>query len=176
MIACAVVNCALPAHVRGFCRAHYQRILKWGHTKPDLPINRRMMIGRRAESLIASHLAGSWGRTVERQDYYAPFDLLIDGTHRVELKTAQPSMHRGKPHWRFNIHRHGKLVENCDFYLFRLEKVPFSKAAIHLVVPAPIGKKTIIFSFRSLLSDGSQYVSDFYRLARGEMPPRERAA
>lgn len=114
------------------------------------------------------------GRNIIFMGYYAPYDFLVDGKWRIEFKYGFPQNPKGNLlHWRFNIHRHGKLKEECDFYVFRLLDVPYSKAAINLLVRSPIGRKTFSISFRQLLSEGSEYVKDFKSLMRGELSNRK---
>lgn len=98
---------------------------------------------------------GVW---VKKMHYACDFDLLVDRGYKVEVKTAGMQMKcGGVPVWKFNIQRHGALREKCDFYIFRLEGVPFSKAAIHLLLSAPLGRKTVLISMRSLITKYSKY-------------------
>jgi hypothetical protein len=124
----------------------------------------RTAIGLRGERLVYQLLAHVYGRKVKRMPYMSPFDLLVDGA-RVEVKTATLK----RQQWLFNLHRHGKLSESTDWYILRLEGVPLSKAAIHLLLRAPAGKTTIAVTLRSLLNGQSAWADDFKRFARGEM-------
>jgi len=132
-------------------------------------------MGSIAEYKVGS-LLSSYGRKVERQTWASPFDLLVDG-YRVEVKCAKPQVRRGSgiPQWQFNIHRHGILSEHADFYILRLEKVPFTKAAIHMLLRAPLGRLTVIISFRSLLNGQAIHVADFYSFAHGQLPEQKAA-
>lgn len=60
-----------------------------------------------------------------------------------------------------NIHRHGIVDESqVDFYVFRLDGQPvyfFGKAAIYLIIPAPLNMKTAVISPRSLLNHWSKF-------------------
>lgn len=100
--------------------------------------------------------------------YTAPFDLLIDSSLRIEVKTSQMQIVKGVPGWRFNIHRHGSVNETkVDKYILRLEGVPYTKAAIHLLVDAPIVTPTIKISLRSLLDRYSPLVTAFNEFCAG---------
>ena len=118
------------------------------------------------------------GRKVSKQKYLERFDLLVDG-YRCEVKCAKP--HKDGEYgidWLFNIHRHGLIKEDAvDFYILRLEDVPYSKAAIHMVFKAPLGIATTLISVRSLLNQHyAKAVSDFYALANGLLGQRVEAA
>lgn len=92
------------------------------------------------------------GLKFEAAGFHSPFDGLVNGK-KVEVKSANP--HAGRLHttWMINIQRNGKLNEReVDFYIFRLSGVPEFKNAIHLVVPAPLGKYTVAITMRSLLT------------------------
>lgn len=124
-------------------------------------------LGRTAETAIAQNLR-DYGRVVQVRKHKSPYDLLVDGM-RIEIKCSDVRVIRDVPTWWFNIHRHGVLNEQCDFYIFRLENVPFSKYAIHLLYKAPLSTPVASVSFRSLLSRDAIAVVDFYRFARGEL-------
>jgi hypothetical protein len=124
-------------------------------------------LGRTAEKNVAKILR-FYGRTVCVQRHKSPFDLLVDG-FRAEVKCAEMRMVEDAPSWTFNIHRHGVVSEQTDFYIFRLEHVPFSKYPIHLLYRAPLNTHVACVSFRSLLSRDAIAVVDFYRFARGEL-------
>src|ERR1700690_3352708 len=100
--------------------------------------------------LKVAKLLNQYGRSARVTQYSSPFDLLVDGW-RIELKSSEP---RGQNvEWNFNIHRHGILNEvNVDFYILRLEKVPGSKAAVHLLFKSPVKTPTIRISFRSVIN------------------------
>lgn len=86
-------------------------------------------------------------RPVHMAPYHSPFDLLVR-SFKVEVKCAKPI----KGEWKFNIHRHNKVKEsNVDFYILRLDKFPYSKKAMHLVLKAPLRKPTVTVTIRSLL-------------------------
>lgn len=97
-------------------------------------------------------LLSQFGHTVRKMPYIGKYDLLVDDKHRVEVKCSSCSNKDVRPTWIVNFHRHGKLDEsNVDFYIVRLEDVPFSKQSIHLLFFAPIKRPTIRFTFRSLI-------------------------
>ncbi len=111
------------------------------------------------------NLLRHYGLRYKVMNYNDPFDLLISNKYAVEVKTAHRQV--GENFWRVNIHRHGKVEETgVDFYLFRLVNVPYSNAAIHLLEAAPVGKKVITISFRSLLNGKSESIARFYRFVR----------
>jgi hypothetical protein len=94
-------------------------------------------------------------RGTKRAKYGDPYDAIYKGC-RIEIKCSEFD---GKK-WRFNIHRHGKLKEHeVDVYVLRLEgcKIFGGKAALHLVLPAPIGSPTVQITLRSLFSRYAQY-------------------
>lgn len=127
----------------------------------------KQSIGRKAETRVR-YLLERYGRKVSERTYNAPFDLLVDGK-RVEVKAAEPrpdQQHGLK--WCFNIHRHGIVSELTDYYILRLQSVPFTKASIHLLLKAPLNVSTIAISVRALLNQQyAKEVADFYEFARG---------
>lgn len=131
----------------------------------------RQELGRDAEYNVYALLLAN-KRSCEMQRHSAPFDLLVDGW-AVEVKVAQFQLRKGKPTWQFNIHRHGRVQERCDFYILRLEGVPYSKAAVHLLLRAPLCRPTISVTFRSLISKYSVANVDFRSFLRGDFGVRE---
>lgn len=124
---------------------------KYDCTLPEVP-----MTGRNGEMVVNNWLRNR-GYESELTSYHSPFDLRCNGK-RVEVKCAKYC--HGE--WVFNIHRKGVLNESeVDVYIFRLEQVPDSKAAIHLILPAPIGITTIKMTLRSLLTRYGQYFNKF---------------
>lgn len=112
-----------------------------------------MNYGVVSEKKVEAWLRGH-GLRVERRQYNSPHDMLVNGK-RVEIKTARKRLDGV---WAVNIHRHGKVDETgTDFYIFRLERIPGFKYAIHLVVPSPVATPTINFSLRSLLTRWGVY-------------------
>jgi hypothetical protein len=59
---CAVEDCARPPLVRGWCNAHYQRVLKFGSPRADLPLRprRRVRIDECACSVEGCGRAARW--------------------------------------------------------------------------------------------------------------------
>lgn len=102
------------------------------------------------------------GFKVSLAGYYAPFDILVDEKLRFEVKTC-PGVHKnGKPSWSFNIHRHGKISEETDYYVLRLENVPFAKRkAIHLLLKAPLETPTITMEPMTLMTRYAKYADAF---------------
>lgn len=115
--------------------------------------------GREAVYAVAAWL-GAHGYPVSIQkEHTSPFDLLCAGK-RIEVKVSprRPSDNI----WFFNIHRHGIMSEGAvDVYILRLENVPDFKYAIHLIIPAPIGKATVQISLRSLITRFGRYYNRF---------------
>jgi len=100
------------------------------------------------------------------------WDILVDDRWHVEVKTARPRDIDGRPTWVFNIHRHGILDESkVDLYVLRLEKVPYSKAAIHLLIPSPLRVFTLEVSFRKLLNGFGRYSEPFREFCRTGQNP-----
>lgn len=104
------------------------------------------------------------GVRVQTALYKDKYDLLLNGRIRIEVKTGKPRWVKGVPTWCFNIHRHGVLDESAvDFYVLRLEGVPYFRNAIHLLRKAPIGAKSVVVSLGSLLA-GNNEARDFQAL------------
>ena len=122
-----------------------------------------------AERSIAEILASS-GRKTKRMGSNSPFDILCDG-RKIEVKTARSRMINRKsrtPSHRFNIHRHNILRERCEFYILRLEKA-IGEAAVYILMPAPIRRKTFAISKLSLeRGEWNKNIEDFHRLCAGK--------
>ena len=98
------------------------------------------------------------GYRVEASSYLCPFDLLVNGCVRVEVKRAAFSRNR----WVVNIQRHNGLNEQgVDIYIIRLEKAPGLPCATHLIMKAPLGKPTVTITFRSLLTKYAKHFNDY---------------
>lgn len=138
---------------------------------------RKQGIGLRAEERVAGLLRQAYGRSVIQCAYNNPYDLVVDG-FRVEVKCGAPQKDgQYSLVWNFNLHRHGVLSEQTDLYLMRLEKVPYSGAAIHMLFRAPLGVTMLCVSMRALLNqDFAVAVADFYALAKGTYGQKEVAA
>src|ERR1700730_8599466 len=89
------------------------------HAKPRTAHD-RYGIGHGGEWKVLQ-LLRAYDRKVSLNRTY--FDILIDGSLKVEVKTATPSQTKT---WVFNIHRHGEMpTKHPDVYILRLEKIPF---------------------------------------------------
>ena len=95
------------------------------------------------------------------------FDLLVDGW-RIDVKTGKMD---ACFEWTFNIHRHGVLKEDLiDFYILRLEGVPGTKGGwpVHLLLRSPVGRKTMRYTVRSLISGDAVQAVEFRKFAKGD--------
>lgn len=101
------------------------------------------------------------GFNCQHMGVYNPFDVLVDGKIRIEVKSASMNRHG---EWKFNIHRHGVLDESeVDFYVFRLDGIPHHPNGAHLMAKAPLGTKVFRVSIRSLLTGVHNHlVTQFY--------------
>ena len=103
--------------------------------------------------------------------YYDRIDMNVDNW-RVELKAARPQTNAQLTmYWNFNLHRHGKISqEPPDFYLLRLEQVPYTKNAIHFVIRGDIKIKTFRIGMNGLLSqDYAENARMFNQLRDGTL-------
>ena len=115
--------------------------------------------GREGVYAVAAWLGNSGYPAAIPKRHTSPFDLLCAGK-RIEVKVSPRRPYDNK--WFFNIHRHGILSESeVDVYILRLENVPDCKAAIHLIIPAPIGKPTVGITIRSLITRFGRYYNRF---------------
>lgn len=116
---------------------------------------RKQANGLKGEEIVYQYLCSICGRDVHKMPYNSYFDMLVDGI-RVEVKTGKPRIQNKNLDmisWQFNIHRHGKMPEKQpDCYVLRLEDVPYSDHAIHLLYLGPLTIPTIYISIRSLLA------------------------
>jgi hypothetical protein len=110
--------------------------------------------GHRGEQLVYQQLVSIFGRDAHKMSARAPYDLIVDGI-RVDVKTGFPRRQYAKYDlisWQFYIYKDGaspKIQPDC--YVLRLEDLPYSKHAMHLVCLAPIQSPTINISIASLL-------------------------
>lgn len=102
------------------------------------------------------------------------FDLLVDGSLRIEVKAAEAQHKdaRKVDEWVINIHRHGKLPsitparyingfeEEPDYVLVKLYGMKPFTYGLTLSIPYAYikHKKTIRFSLRSLISKWSRFI------------------
>lgn len=171
---CTMDGCENAEIAKGLCQKHYQQARKSAYIGAAPRVLRHtdglpQRAGLRAQITIRS-LLSSYGRTVKKMPYTSSYDLLVDDW-RCEIKDAKPRVDgAGGKKWFFNIHRHGELKEDCDVYIFRLEDVPGFKKSVHLLLPAPIGLKSMAFTLRSLIETAAPLVDNFKAFARGQWP------
>ncbi len=133
----------------------------------DRPLSKHIRLARDFESRFGCRCKEA-GREAIWQGHESPFDYLVDGW-RIELKVALPQKAKYGPFWKFNIHRHNALKENkVDFYVLRLQDVPFTRYDLHLLLKAPLKKKVLQFSVRSLMDGYGLYGREYHRFMRGE--------
>lgn len=75
--------------------------------------------------------------------FKCPYDLLLNGKVRLEVKSCGIQARKG---WKFNLHRHGKLQPEVDFYVLvipPIEAINFKKFTI-LVVPSSEVNGTLV--------------------------------
>lgn len=134
------------------------------------------------KGMMAVYVALQKGGAPSLAGYYAHFDIMVRERIRLEVKTCTglQRSHYGRA-WQFNISRHGKISEETDFYVLRLENVPLSKAAITLLLKAPLRRSTIVISTRQLLEgkwtdaikDWRRFVKDPDAFFPAPEPPHE---
>lgn len=107
--------------------------------------------GLKGQETVRNFLLSRGIKPVKRMPYNWSYDLDVAGD-RIEVKTAEYIKKGVSEGWQFAIHRHGKLSDECDFYILRLQKLPWTKAkAIYMLVPSPIKTKTIYIGMLDLL-------------------------
>lgn len=97
----------------------------------------------------------------------SPFDLLVGGAAKVEIKIAeawQLQRNTDSKIWLFNIHRHGKMAARglVDFYVFYLPPISELgfKYGLTLVVPAAeVDTPTVRISPRTLMVKWGRFYS-----------------
>src|ERR1700685_2878474 len=105
--------------------------------------------GRAAELQVMSLLTYRGFRVERMKECSSPFDLLLDGNIRIEVKTCDgvrggEGGENSQIKWLFNIHRHNILDESgVDFYILKLNYTPIFKYPVHLLIEASIGRPTI---------------------------------
>jgi hypothetical protein len=123
---------------------------------PASPANgrRRITNGRAGQFKVERWLRKIGKLRTRMAPWHCPYDLLVETDtrgvfNRVEVKSSDFCQGR----WFFNIHRHNKMTENhVDFYVLRLDKFPYRRKAMHLVIKSPIGKRTIKMTLQGLVS------------------------
>lgn len=115
-----------------------------------------------------AHFLRRHGRTCLKQKQKSPYDLLVDGW-RVEVKASEFHPRAHDPRWIFNVQRHGKVDEHCDFYVLCLTGIPYcSRKSVYLLLRAPLEVFTFSIYMRTLLTTYASAGLDFLRFARGE--------
>lgn len=114
-------------------------------------------IGTRGEENVETAIR-LYGHRVLR--LRGPFDLLVNGSMRIEVKTAFLNKKRA---WTFNIHRHGKVsTDRPDAFILRLEGVPLSTYAIHFLIPGDYDLHTFHVGVRKLFNQRFKREVDAY--------------
>jgi hypothetical protein len=144
---CKVKKCDREAFATGYCGKHYSRFYRHGRTDYVAAHSRK---GASAETNVMQ-IFRSAGHEVEKLKQ-------ADGDFRagdmvIEVKCAERRFDGGVPCWKFNIHRHGALNEHCDYYVLQFDKVPYHRNSIHAAFKAPLGKLTLDFSLRKMISE-----------------------
>ena len=132
--------------------------------------------GKWAERMVNMALRIN-GRSVQTSNT-SDCDLLVDGRVRVEVKGCGGIKKRTRSgirtYWQFNIHRHGKMPGvPPDCYILRLDGVPESVAAIHLLF-TKLSTPNVLISMRNLLNQKfHKEVKDYYHFAKSGKLPQE---
>lgn len=135
------------------CHKHTYRFRTYGD--PLAPIHKPNQMGYDGEERVSQRIVQT-GHKSRRSRYGENFDLLVDDIVKVEVKCCRRKKNsHGLSEWKFNIHRHGILKEEADLYILRLEKIPESKHSLHALFLAPLNRKGVGASIRSLLGDPS---------------------
>ena len=170
---CVAVNCKKGQFAGGYCVLHYGRSKRHLSLSLDLRLKDPSSFGTDGERKVARILRIVYRRSVVKSDDTL-YDLLVDGTHRVEVKTARLRMvikQNRKPTWMwsFNILRGGKINEKgVHFYVFLLKNVPLTHGDVYLLVRAPIGRPTVYVTPNSLCGRWYQYSHNFRQFASGK--------
>jgi hypothetical protein len=130
------------------------------------PRSARFLTGIQGEERVLK-LLKTYGRSCDRQFHQDPFDILVDGW-RVDVKTAVPVEYHGGYRWLFNLHHGGRPITGCDFFVLRLEDVPFSVRPVHLLLGAPFPTLTVAVTVQSLKCVWPLYAAKFFRFLLGE--------
>lgn len=122
---------------------------------------KHIVAGNRGESLIRAKLYSGPGFKVLSRSSLS-HDMIANDA-RIEAKYT--TLNR-EGEWRFNIHRHGILDESgVDVYVFCLDGVPGGNP-LYLVLPAPIGSPTMVFSVHSLVKKYYPHVENWEIIRR----------
>lgn len=157
---CSITGCSRRYFCRGLCARHYRkRIIKLSMGEPE---SAAQMDGLAAEERVANLLISN-GRKVSITPYNCPYDLLVDGK-KVEVKSSGKHPLRNGFVWLYNLHRHGVLNESeVDLYVFEMKDFQYP----YVLIPAPIGKKSISLNYNILAKRYFRGVEDFNRFCSG---------
>ena len=166
-IACVIDGCIGTTRRKdGLCEWHVHRKTYYGDPEAT-PEDMSQAKGYYAENEVGQ-LLRSYGLSVKRM-FGAGGDLLVGYKLKIEVKTASPQVRNGNFKWAFNIHRHGKLNEQCDYYLFRFESVPGCEKPLHALYKAPLGVLTVAFQMRKMLYSLAPALQLFEDLREGKL-------
>jgi hypothetical protein len=102
------------------------------------------------ESLVALALRRRGVDCKQVGKYQSGCDVVTKNGVRCEVKFA--TYNAKKKHWKVNIHRWKKMTESeCDFYVIALATKKKSWTRLYLVIPSPVKRKVIQFTWRTLL-------------------------
>ena len=127
---------------------------------------------QRAETKIKNFLKYR-GIDSKRANFNSPYDLLTAGGQKIEVKWSSfLTKADGWQGWVINAHRHSILDEsNVNWYTAVIGSDPthlFGNAVLTLIIPAPIQKKTLVISPRSLATRWAGYVNNWRELLQAE--------
>jgi hypothetical protein len=151
---CSVKGCEVMAWRNGMCAKHAKKAERYGD---PLLVSRRANIHEKAVELARRSLKRR-GFDVKKMPWSGcKYDLLVNGSVRIEVKTAEPrkSAKGSLIAWGINIHRHGVVVPDAtDFYWIVLLGVPYVKRPVSRLIKAKnVGKtKTLRISVADLMS------------------------
>jgi len=116
-----------------------------------------------------------YGVKSTHQPHGTPIDILTEAGLGIEVKFASfrtIDKKRKQRGWAFNLHRHNHLNESAvDFYCLVLgpDREGFlRKTFTVLVLPAPVGQRTLAISPRSLLMKFGGRLNDWKSIADAE--------
>ncbi len=91
---------------------------------------------------------------------HSPYDCLVGGRVRCEIKVSEGRACEGHMQWLFNLHRHNKIAENgTDFYCLHVLNIFGIKYGAWLIIPYSEipRKKTFPVSCRSMMFKWSKW-------------------
>lgn len=106
---------------------------------------------KNTESLVALTLRRRGVNCKQVGNYNSGYDIVTRKGVRCEVKFA--TYNKRSREWKVNIHRWKKMTESeCDFYVIALgTKSNVGWTRIYLVIPSPVKRKVLQFSWRTLL-------------------------